>query len=198
MTHLLFLGALTLATGLSGIARAYPRVRRRMVWNPRRVDRRAIQIRGIAEALTPIRSPIDGMQGVLAYTRVAAAPALLFRGGPRAEIATARDFAVRTLKGRVLVRAGDLWVRDFGAPSGVLGPMPTEAKIAARIREAGLDPAGVLHYREMVVFPGDVVRVTGIVTEELAPPELGGSSYREESWIRTLSGGEGPVVVELA
>lgn len=197
MTHLLFLGALTLAMGLSGIARAYPRVRRRMVRNPRRVDGRAIHIRGIAEALTPIRSPIDGMRGVLAYTRVAPTPALLFRGEPRAEIATARDFAVRTLEGRFLVRAGDLWVRDFGAPSGVLGQVPTEAAIADRIREAGLDPAGVLHYREMVVFPGDVVRVTGIVTEEPVPPELV-SSYRGESWIRTLSGGEGPVVVELA
>lgn len=195
MFDLLFLGVLALTTGSLPIASLYPHVRRRMVESPR-VDGRAVHIRGIVEALTPIRSPIDGMRCVVAYMRVAPAPALLFRGGPRAEIATAGDFALRTLKGRFVVRAENLWVRDFGPPSGTLEVVPAEPAIADRIREAGLDPAGVLYYRETIVFPGDVVRVTGIVTEEPAPPELVQSSYRDGASIRTLRGGEGALVIE--
>jgi hypothetical protein len=145
-----------------------------------------------------VASPLTGLHGVVTFAKVAAEVGGFGDPARCAEVRAAADFVLLTETGPVVVRPDDVWIAVAGEPSGVLPAVSGPAVDA--LAAAGLGPVAdevaELPYIEVIVFAGDRVRITGVLRDEPAPPQLSThTGYRDATTVPTLSGGGGAVVI---
>ena len=169
-------------------------VKARRLRNPRPPKGVTTTLSGWIRPLRLVASPITGLRGVVTYALVGTRARDLGDPARCAEVRAGADFLLMTGDGPVLIRTNDVWMGIVGDPVDEVSAVPGPALDALRAAGHGeaADRVAELPYLEVVLFPGSWVRVTGVLCDEPAPPEVAArTGYRDSPTIKTLSGGGG-------
>jgi len=173
--------------GYYGSLRAVRGLRRRALRARRPVPPEGAErlVCGRVIGLRPVRSPIETMSCVLAWTVV--------RGlGPDGKTATVRlatgaDFLVESTEGLFVVRAEGITVRESRGPGFDYLTLVPAGPLGESVLETCIDLDAPIEYREIRIDHGDEIAVRGVWRREATDTavELGG--YRVAPFLPTLS-----------
>ena len=173
--------------GYYASVRAVRAVRRRALRARRPVPPEGAErlVCGRVIGLRPVRSPVETMSCVLAWTVV--------RGlGPdgrtaTVRLATAADFLVESPEGLFVVRAEGITVHEgHGTGFDYLTLVPA-GPLGESVLETCIDLDAPIEYREIRIDHGDEIAVRGVWRHEATPTDFELGSYRIAPFLPTIS-----------
>lgn len=173
--------------GYYGARRAMRGLRRRSLRARRRVPPEGEErlVCGRVIGIQPVRSPIETMACVLAWTVVRG---LGPDGRPTAiRLATAADFLIQSAEGLFVVRADGIVVQEGpGAGYDYLTLVPA-GPLGESVLENGIDLDAPIEYREIRIDEGDEIAVRGVWRREATPTTVALGGYRVAPFLPTIS-----------